>query len=406
MAVTAGPAVRSSSRDVEARYTSGVYGKRDVTIVRGEGAVVWDDTGKSYLDCTAGYGTANIGHAHPAVTAAIARQAGTLVACQEAFYNDRRAELLELLASIVPAGLERFFLCNSGSEANEAALKFARLTTGRTGVVATQRGFHGRTMGSLSATWEPQYRQAFEPLVPGTTFVPYDRLAAMEEAISDTTAAVIVEVVQGEGGVRPASPGYLAAVAELCRQRGAMLIVDEIQTGFGRTGRMFACEHESIVPDLLCVAKSMAGGFPIGAVAIGPRITGLRPGLHGSTFGGNPLACAASIATIGVLQEEGLPDRAAVTGAAMLEQLRALNIPVIREVRGLGLMIGIELRDRVRPTLNALQERGILALQAGSTTLRLLPPLVISEEQVQQAVATIEQALRLWQPGQADARNG
>jgi acetylornithine/LysW-gamma-L-lysine aminotransferase len=383
----------TTAREVEARYSSGVYGKRDVTIVRGAGALVWDDLGRQYVDCTGGYGCANIGHAHPILQEAIARQAATLISCQEAFYNDRRAELLQLLSTIVPAGLDRFFLTNSGAESNEAALKFARLATGRSGIVATQRGFHGRTMGALSATWESAYRQPFEPLLPNVRHVPYDRLEAIDSAIDDSVGAVILEIVQGEGGVRPASPGYVPAVAALCRERGALLILDEVQTGFGRTGRMFACEHEGVVPDLLCLAKSMGGGVPIGAVAIGPRVTGLKPGVHGSTFGGNPLACAAAIATIRIMQDERLPERAAATGQRMLERLRSLQAPIIREVRGLGLLLGVELRDRVRPVLTALQERGVLALPAGPTTLRLLPPLTITDDQVDLALSAIEHVL-------------
>lgn len=396
----------STSQVVEARYTSGVYGKRDVTIVRGEGAVVWDDHGKQYIDCTAGYGCANIGHAHPTLVRAIHRQAATLLSCQEAFYNDRRAELLQELNAITPPTLDRFFLCNSGAEANEAALKFARLATGRTGIVATQRGFHGRTMGALSATWEAAYRQPFEPLLPHVRHVPFDRLAAMDAAIDGSVGAVILEAVQGEGGVRPASPGYLAAVSALCQERGALLIVDEVQTGFGRTGRMFACEHEAIVPDLLSMGKSIAGGVPMGAVAIGPRVQGLKPGTHGSTFGGNPLACAASIATIGVIRDERLAERAATVGARMRARLSSLNAPLIREVRGLGLLLGIDLRDRVRPVLAELQERGVLALPAGATTLRLLPPLVIDDDQVERVLATIEQTLTAWTPIKQEVAHG
>ena len=399
------PAV-STAQLVESRYTSGVYGKRDVTIVRGKGALVWDDRGRQYIDCTAGYGCANIGHAHPALVEAISRQAATLISCQEAFYNDRRAELLQELAAITPAGLDRFFLCNSGTEANESALKFARLATGRTGIVATQRGFHGRTMGALSATWEAAYRQPFEPLLPQVRHVPFDRIDAMEQAVDDSVGAVILEPVQGEGGVRPASPGYLAAVSALCRERGAMLILDEVQTGFGRTGRMFACEHEMVVPDLLSMGKSIAGGVPMGAVAIGPRVQGLKPGTHGSTFGGNPLACAASIATIGILRHERLPERAAATGARMLARLSNLQAPIIREVRGVGLLLGIELRDRVRPVLAALQEHGVLALPAGATTLRLLPPLGIDDDQVEQTLVAIEETLAAWRPGKQETTRG
>ena len=389
----------------EARFTSGVVAKRDLTIVRGQGAWLWDDQGRRYIDCMAGYGVANIGHAHPAVQQAITEQAGRLISCHESFYNDTRATLLELLASITPTGLDRFFLCNSGSEAVEAAIKFARLSTGRTGIIATQRGFHGRTMGALSATWEPHYREPFMPLVPDFSHVPFDRLEALSAAVNEHTAAVIVEVVQGEGGVRPSSQGYLTGVAALCRERGALLIVDEVQTGFGRTGKMFAVEHEGVIPDLLCVAKSLGGGFPIGAVAIGHAIGDLPPGTHGTTFGGSPLACAAAVAAIHVLLDERLPERAAESGTRLMDGLRQIESPRIREVRGLGLLVGVDLREKVRPTLQALQARGVLALQAGMTTLRLLPPLVITNEQIDAVVAAVADALVTPLVG-ADARHG
>ena len=387
------PTQSNTSRESEARHGSGVYAKRDLTIVRGEGAWLWDDQGRRFLDCTGGYGTVNIGHSHPAVQEAIARQAATLVACSEMFYNDQRAALIDLLAEIAPEGLDRFFLCNSGTEAVEGAIKFARAATGRPGIIAAQRGFHGRTLGALSATWEPHYREPFVPLVPEFSHVPYNKIDALDSAITERTAAVLLEVVQGEGGVRPAAPGYLPAVAQLCRERGALLILDEVQTGFGRTGRMFACQHEDVTPDLLCLAKAMGNGFPIGAVALGPRVGTLAAGIHGSTFGGNALACAAALATIDVLRHEDLPARAALAGARLLDALRAIRNPRIREVRGLGLLIGVELRERVRPTLHALQTRGVLALQAGSTVVRLLPPLTISDQQIEPIVAAMEEML-------------
>jgi acetylornithine/LysW-gamma-L-lysine aminotransferase len=386
-------ALASAARECEARYTSGIYAKRDLTIVRGEGAIVWDDQGNRYIDATGGYGCVNIGHAHPALQAALAEQASKIIFTSEMFYNDRRAELLETLAAITPGELKRFFLCNSGTEANEGAIKFARAVTGRPGIIATQRGFHGRTIGALSATWEPHYREPFLPLVPEFSHVPYDTIEAMESAVNDRTAAVIVEAVQGEGGVRPASPGYLTAVARICRERGALLIVDEVQTGLGRTGRMFACEHDGVVPDMLTMAKSLGGGFPIGAIALGSRVQGLEVGTHGSTFGGTPLACAAALATIQVIRQENLPGRAAVAGERLLAGLRAITSPRIREVRGRGLMVGIELRERVRPTIQALQARGVLALVAGSTVVRLLPPLVITDAQIDEIVQVMAEVL-------------
>ncbi len=457
---------------LESAHTSGVYPKRPLAIVRGAGARVWDAEGREYIDCVAGQGSANLGHAHPAIVAAITAQAATLITCPEIFYNDRRAELLVRLAEIAPAGLERAFLCNSGTEAVEAAIKFARLSTGRTGTVATVRGFHGRTLGALSATWNRDYRAPFEPLVPGFSHVPYNDLPALEQAVTDQTAAVLLEVVQGEGGVHPGTAEFLLGAQQFCRERGALLIVDEIQTGFGRTGRLFACEHTGLAPDLLTVAKSMAGGLPMGACLIGPRVTGIRPMTHGSTFGGNPLACAAALAVIEVLtspftplpsqgggggvgepltsppdplsceergsktppslarkrvgglgepptsppdplscEERGnmtppslagkgggglgetLPQRAARLGEGLQARLRAIPSPLIRDVRGLGLMVGIELKVKVTPILQRLQTLGVLALPAGATVLRLLPPLMIEEGDLERVVEAIEQTL-------------
>ena len=295
----------------EAERTWGleVYPKRDLTLVRGKGAEVWDDRGRRYLDCVAGIGVASVGHANPVVARAIADQARTLVTCPGIFYNDQRALLLEKLASIAPPGLTRAFLCNSGAEAVEAALKFARVATGRTGIVSAMRAFHGRTMGALSATFRKDYREPFAPLVPGFSFVPFNDAEKMRAAVGEDTAAVVLEPVQGEGGVRPAEAGYLRAVRALCDETGALLILDESQTGFCRTGRMFACERYGVEPDLLCLAKAIAGGVPMGAVLAGDRLPPLV-GKHGTTFGGNPLACAAALAAIQFMEDERLADRA------------------------------------------------------------------------------------------------
>ncbi|MFL5625363.1 MAG: acetylornithine/succinylornithine family transaminase, partial [Ktedonobacteraceae bacterium] len=382
--------------ELEDTYGSGVYAKRSIAIVRGHGASLWDSEGREYIDCTAGYGVANIGHGRPEVAAAIAAQAQRLITCPEIVYNDMRACLLERLAHLTPQGLSHIFLCNSGTEAVEGSLKFARIATGRTGVVATLRGFHGRTMGALSATWEPQYRQPFAPLVPGISHIRYNDLAAAEAAIDEQTAAVIIELVQGEGGVHVATEEYVRGLASLCRERGALLIVDEVQTGFGRTGRLFACNHYDLQPDILCLAKSLAGGVPMGAVCLGSRVMEsgrISRGIHGSSFGGNPLACAAALATLDILEREALPERAATLGAYALERLKALHSPLVREVRGRGLLLGIELRRRAQPYLEALLERGVLALQAGPNVIRLLPPLVITESQLEWVLDGVEKVL-------------
>jgi acetylornithine/LysW-gamma-L-lysine aminotransferase len=377
--------------ELEQKHSAGTYPKREVVLVRGSGAHVWDEQGRQYIDCVGGHGVSLLGHCHPVVTAAICEQAQQMVTCPGIFYNDRRAQLLAKLADIT--GMDRAFLCNSGTEAVEGAFKFARLSAGRTGIVATMRGFHGRTMGALSATWNKHYREPFMPLVPGITHVPYDKIERMEQAITDETAAVIVEIVQGEGGVRPGSTAFFHGLRKLCDERGALLIVDEVQTGFGRTGKMFAFQGHGIQPDILCLAKGIAGGVPMGAIMLGDRVTGIGPGVHGSTFGGNPLACAAALATIHVLESEGLPAQAEEKGAYLLDKLGHLDSPAIREIRGLGLMIGIELRTRARPYLEALIEQGVLALPAGPTVLRLLPPLVIGYEDLDAVVAAIAKVL-------------
>ena len=380
-------------KEIEEKFSSGVYVKRDRVIVRGRGARVWDEEGRAYVDCAAGIGVANAGHCHPAIAEAIAEQAQTILSCPELFYNDRRARLLKGLAEVTPGDVDRFFLCNSGTEAVEGALKFARLATGRSKVVAAMRGYHGRTMGALSATYQKKYRRPFMPLVPGFTHVPFDNVERAEEAVDGETAAVLVEIVQGEGGVRPGSAAYFQALRRLCDEQGALLIVDEVQTGFGRTGRWFACEHVGVAPDLLCMGKAIAGGVPMGAVGVGRRVEEIGPGMHSSTFGGNPLACAAALAALKVYEDEGLPARAAELGAWFRERLEAVDSPLIRQVRGLGLMVGIELRVRTMPIVEALMDDGVLALTAGSTVLRLLPPLVIEREDLERVAQAIEEVL-------------
>jgi LysW-gamma-L-lysine/LysW-L-ornithine aminotransferase len=378
--------------DTENKHTSGLYIKQPIIFIRGQGASLWDVNGEEYIDCSAGHGVANLGHAHPKIAAAIAEQSAQLVTLFETYYNDKRAALMEKITSLVP-GLDRVFFCNSGTEAVEAALKFARLSTGRTHVIATMRGFHGRTMGALSATFNKKYKEAFEPLVPGFSHVPYNNLEALDAAVTDQVAAVILEAVQGEGGVYLADPVYLQAARRVCTERGALLILDEIQAGLGRTGRLFAFQHSGIIPDMVCIAKSLAGGLPMGAVLFGDPVMNLAPGLHGSTFGGNPLACAAALAALSVIEDEDLPGQAATKGAYLMEELKSMQSPLIREVRGLGLMVGIELKQKVAPYLQALQDRHILALNAGLTTIRLLPPLVITHEQLDRVLAALVEVL-------------
>ena len=380
--------------EIENQYTSGVYGKRQVCFVKGQGALLWDDHAKEYIDCGAGIAVANLGHAHPKIVKAIADQAATLMTAPELAYNDKRALFLQKLISVLPEGINRAFLCNSGTEAVEGCIKFARLATHRPNIVATMKAFHGRTLGALSATHKSDYRDPFVPLVPGFSHVPYNNIAKMREAITDQTAAVILEVVQGEGGVRLADADYLQAVRQICDERGALLIVDEVQTGFGRTGRWLACDHYGVRPDLIALGKGIAGGFPMGAIGIGDALGTLPTGVHGSTFGGNPLACAAGLAALTAYEEEELLARAETLGIYFREKLEEINSPLVREVRGLGLMIGVELKVRVAPIMQAMMERGVLVLNAGPTVLRFLPPLVITEAQIDHVVETLAAVLQ------------
>jgi acetylornithine/LysW-gamma-L-lysine aminotransferase len=377
----------------EAAHTSGLYQKRELALVRGEGALVWDDAGRQFIDCVGGQGSGNLGHANAAVADALAAQARTLSFCTELFYNDRRAELYDRLARILPPSLDRIFLCNSGTEAIEGALKFARLATKRTKVVATMRGFHGKTMGALSATWGPEYRELFGPLLEGFSHIPFNKVEALDAAITAETSAFIVELVQGEGGVRPATREFVAEAARLCRERGVLLVVDEVQTGFGRTGTMFAIEQFGVVPDVLCLAKSIAGGIPMGAIAFSRTLGELPKRSHSTTFGGNPLACAAAVATIDEHLRLGLAAAAAERGRQLHEGLASIESPKIREVRGLGLIQGIELKENAGPTLKGLQENGVLALGAGPTVVRYLPPLVISAAQIGAVIDATRAAL-------------
>jgi acetylornithine/LysW-gamma-L-lysine aminotransferase len=377
---------------IEQRHEIGVYAKRPLAIVRGEGVRLWDAEGRMYLDCMGGQGAANLGHSHPAIVAAIQEQATRLISCPSVVPNDRRAAYLEELSAALPFPA-RVFLCNSGAESIEAGIKFARLLTGRTRIVAAKRSFHGRTLGALSATWEPKYRKPFEPLLPDVEHIAYDNLEALAEAMDEHTAAVLLEPVQGEGGVNVPAPDYLAGVRHLCDEHGALLILDEVQTGFGRTGKLFAMEHSGIVPDMLALAKSIAGGVPMGAVALHERHGTLPTGAHGSTFGGNPLACAAASAVLRVMHEEELPRQAAEKGAWLVARIHGMASPRVREVRSQGLLVGLELKGRVQPYLGALLERGVLALPAGPNVLRLLPPLVIGYDDLEIVVSHLQEVL-------------
>ncbi len=368
-------------QEIEQDHQLALYAKRGIALVRGEGSYLFDSDGKRYLDAMSNYGVAILGHADPEYAAALADQLRTLTTGHQSFLSDVRARLLQAIAAIAPPGLDRAFLSNSGAEAVEAALKFARAATGRPNVVAAKRAYHGRTLGALAATADPKYRAPFEPLSP-VRHVPFNNVDAADAAIDGETAAVIVEPIQGEAGVYPATDDFLRALRQLATDRGALLIADEVQTGL-RVGAPFAVSQSGVEPDLLATAKGLANGFPIGLTLATDAVSAAVPaGAHGTTFGGNPLACRAALATLAILRERGLYDRSATLGASIVERIAALDSRKVREVRGRGFMIGVELKERVTPTLRALQERGILALPAGPVTLRLLPPLVWEEAQV------------------------
>ena len=379
-------------RTLEQQYGLSLYPKRDVVLVRGQGATLFDENNKEYIDCAAGIGVANIGHCHPTVVAALQAQIGELMVVPNTLYNDKRSLLLEKLVSVAPASINRAFLCNSGTEAVEAALKFARVSTGRTEYVTAMRGFHGRTMGAVSATFTKKYRDPFAPLIPGFSYVPLNKIEKLDAAVTEKTAAVMLELVQGEGGVNLADSEYISAVRKLCDERGALLIIDEIQTGFCRTGKFFACEHYDLQPDMMTIAKAVAGGVPMGATLLSDKIN-VEPGMHGTTFGGNPIACAAALATISVLENEDLARRATEMGDYFEQKLTSVDLPQVRSIRRQGLMIGLELKGKSQPVLEALMHRGVIALPAGATVLRLLPPLVIEKEQIDRVVDHLQALL-------------
>jgi acetylornithine/LysW-gamma-L-lysine aminotransferase len=380
-----------NTKEREQKYELAVYPRRDIVLVGGKGARLFDDQGHEYIDCASNVGVSNIGHGHETVAKAVYEQYLTLGNCYSMFYNPVRAHLAQKLVDLAPGNLSRVFFCNSGAEANEAALKFARSSTGKKEIIACMRGFHGKTMGALAATWGPEYQKPFAPMLPGLKHVPFNKFDKLEAAVGEQTAAILLEPVQGEGGVRVGDREYFQKVHALCNDRNVLLIMDEVQTGFGRTGTMFACEQFA-PPDMLCLAKSLAGGLPMGAVLCSDRIS-VPLKSHTSTFGGNPTACAAALASIDVIENENLVQNAKTLGDYFQEQLRGIGSPKIREVRGLGLMIGLELKEKAGPYVQKLMDKRVIVLLAGATVIRLLPPLVISKDQIDIVVKALADVL-------------
>ena len=380
-----------NTKELEQKYELAVYPRRDVVLVSGKGARLFDDQGNAYIDCASNVGVSNIGHGHESVAKAVYEQYLALGNCYSMFYNPVRARLAEKLVNLAPGDLNRVFFCNSGAEANEAALKFARSSTGKPEIIACMRGFHGKTMGALAATWGPEYQKPFAPMLPGLKHVPFNNFDKLEAAVGEQTAAVLLEPVQGEGGVRLGDPEYFQKVRDLCDGRNILLIMDEVQTGFGRTGTMFACQ-QFVSPDLLCLAKSLAGGIPMGAVLCNDRVS-VPLKSHTSTFGGNPTACAAALASIDVIESEHLVQNAKTLGDYFRKQLQGIESQKIRQVRGLGLMIGLELKEKAGPYVQKLMDKGVIVLLAGATVIRLLPPLVISKAQIDTVVKALKEVL-------------
>ena len=373
--------------------TGFVFNEKPIQIERGEGAYLYDDSGREYLDMGASYACVPLGHNHPAVGEAVRDQFSDLTYVQASYPVETRTTLYELLADTAPDGIDYTWLCNSGTEANEAALKFARSATGNSKIIATMQGFHGRTMGALATTWKDKYKKPYEPLIGDVEFVPYDDSEAMAEAVDDETAAVIVEPIQGEGGINPATKEFLQTARVETATSGAALIFDEVQTGMGRTGSLWASEWADVVPDMITSAKGLGNGFPIGATLCREWIAE-NYGSHASTFSGGPVISAAAEATVSTITEEDVPAHAADVGAYLREELTDELGDVAREIRGEGLMVGVEIKRGANSVLKELAlNHGILALPAGRTVVRLLPPLTIEREHADEVVDALSAVL-------------
>ena len=377
----------------EDKFLGNLYQRFPVTVEKGLGAHVWDTDGKEYIDCMGGYGVALLGHQNKRVTDALKSQLNKIITVHSSLYSKTREEFLENLFKVAPKKLSQVHLNNSGAEAIEAGMKFARKFTGKTEMVAMNGSYHGKTLGALSITFNPKYRKAFKPLVEKVSFSPFGDMDKLRETVNDQTAFVILEPIQGESGIHVAPDGFLQNVRKLCDEKGILLIYDEIQAGLGRTGKMWAHQHWETEPDILCLAKGIAGGVPMGATLVKPDILDcISKGEHSSTFGGNPLSCAAGTATIQALTQDKLVENSANMGEIFrqgLDQLKEKH-SVIREVRGKGLMIGIELKFEVRDILMEGIEKGLLLLYSGRNILRLLPPLVITEEDVTKSLEILD----------------
>ena len=380
----------------EDNYLGNLYQRFPINILKGKGVIVWDVSGNEYIDCMGGYGVALIGHCNDRVVNAIKNQSEKLITCHMSIYNNARLEFLEKISKISPKKLSRIFFSNSGAESTEAALKFSRKFTGKSGIIAMSGGYHGKTFGALSVTHNEKYRKSFQPLLEGVKFVPYSNPSKIEESLDNSIGTVIIEPIQGETGIIVPSDGVLQQVRKICDQNNLVLIFDEIQTGLGRTGRMWAGEHWSTTPDIMCLAKGIAGGLPMGLTLCKPDILeAMKVGEHSSTFAGNPLSCSAGIATIESIIEENLVQNAAKVGNIFKNGLFKLkeNHRIVRDVRGLGLMLALELRFDIKDILFDGIKEGLLMLYSGRNIIRLLPPLVLDEVKVAKTLSIMDKLL-------------
>lgn len=381
----------------EDAYLANLYQRFPVTLARGKGALVWDASGKEYIDCMGGYGVALVGHCNDRVVSAIKNQAETLITAHMSVYNDTRLKFMQKFAEISPPGLTKMFFTNSGAESIEGALKFARKYSGKHGVIAMNGAYHGKTFGALSVTYNEKYRKSFMPLLEGVKFVPYSDPAKLEESIDENTGTVVLEPIQGETGIIVPPDDLLPRIREICDRRGLVLIFDEIQSGLGRTGKMWAGQHWNTTPDIMCLAKGIAGGVPMGLIASKPEVMeATKLGEHSSTFGGSPIACAAGHATLQALTDDKLVENAQKSGERLRQGLEGLKEKhkIIREVRGKGMMIGVELRFEVKDVLFDGIRQGLLMLYSGRNIIRLLPPLVMDGATISRAIDIIDSILR------------
>ena len=377
----------------EDEFMGNLYQRFPVTIEKGLGSHVWDTDGKEYIDCMGGYGVALVGHRNERVVNAIKLQLEKIITVHSSLYNKTREEFLENLIKIAPKNLSQVHLNNSGAEAVEAAIKFARKFTGKKGMIAMNGSYHGKSMGALSLTFSPKYRKVFQPLVEKVVFSPFGDIESLRSKIDEDTGFVILEPIQGESGIHVAPDGFLQEVRKTCDEKNILLVFDEIQSGFGRTGKIWASEHWNTIPDIMCLAKGIAGGVPMGATLVRHDILAcMSKGEHSSTFGGNPLSCAAGTAAIKALTQDGLVENAAKMGKIFFEGLQNLkdHHKIIREIRGKGLMIGIELKFEVKDILLEGIEKGVLLLYSGRNIIRLLPPLVITQEDIAKVLETLD----------------